>query len=373
VRATVSRPLADRLRSSASSAPDVAAVARAVFVTVARDVPFAFACLATTDPASGLITGAFKSSPLPLGDEEFAAAEYGHPDLNLFTEIAARPVPVGVLSVDTGGHPEQCRRLRDYMTPQFGFVDEIRLACRTGGTTWAAVALYRKAGEPFFTAQDGRSLVAVHEAVADAVRRALFTEGSEGSDSSNALPGSGGRSGGGRGGDARPADASGPGVRVPVVLLVDDTDRVTGMTAAADELVEDLGGWDHGALPAPVLAVAASARARHALASARVRGRSGDWLTVQGLPLEGTGGQQAVVLTVERAAASVVGAMAIAARGLTLREQEVVGLVLQGASTKAIAAALHLSPHTVQDHLKAVFAKLGVTSRRDLVAQFAVA
>ena len=105
---------------------------------------------------------------------------------------------------------------------------------------------------------------------------------------------------------------------------------------------------------------------------AHVRGRSGDWVSVQGLPLSGTAGQRSVVLTVERAAASAVGAMAIAARGLTQREQDVVGLVMQGASTKAIAAALHLSPHTVQDHLKAVFAKLGVSTRRDLVAQFAV-
>jgi Bacterial regulatory proteins, luxR family len=42
---------------------------------------------------------------------------------------------------------------------------------------------------------------------------------------------------------------------------------------------------------------------------------------------------------------------------------------LQGASTQAIATALYLSPHTGQDHLKAIFAKLGVNSRREMVAQ----
>jgi DNA-binding CsgD family transcriptional regulator len=344
VKVTTTRPLADRLRSATSTASAVEAMARAVFLTVARDVPFDFACLATTDPASGLITGAFKSSPLPLGDEEFAAAEYGEPDLNQFVDVAARAVPVAVLSVDTGGHPERCRRLREYMTPQFGFVDEIRLACRAGGTTWALLGLYRTVAQPCFTAAEGRTLAGAHEVVADAVRRALFSD-------TGAAPGA---------------------PRIPVVLVVDDADRVTGMSAAAHELVEDLGGWDHGALPAGVLAVAASARARDALAAARVRGRAGDWLTVQGLPLAGTAGQRSVVLTFARAAASEVGAMTIAARGLTPREQDVVGLVLQGASTKAIAAALHLSPHTVQDHLKAVFAKLGVSSRRDLVAELAV-
>ncbi|SEQ79280.1 helix-turn-helix transcriptional regulator [Microlunatus flavus] len=342
---TTTRPLAERIADATAGSPDVASVARAVFVTVARDVPFAFACLATTDPTSGLITRAYKSAPLPLGDEEFTAAEYGEPDLNQLVDIADRDVPVGVLSVDTDGHPERCRRLSAYMTPQFGFVDEIRLVCRSGGTTWAALGLYRRQGEPFFTAAEGAVVGAVHEVVAAATRNALFTD----------------------------ADAGAQGSRIPVVLVVDDTDRVTGMSAAAEELVDDLGGWDRGSLPAGVLAVAASARARDSLTTARVRARSGSWVVVQGLPLAGTAGQRSVVLTVERASAAVVGALTIAARGLTQREQDVVGLVLKGASTKAIAAALHLSPHTVQDHLKAVFAKLGVSSRRDLVARFAVA
>ena len=47
-------------------------------------------------------------------------------------------------------------------------------------------------------------------------------------------------------------------------------------------------------------------------------------------------------------------------------------LVGAGLPTAAIAAQLYLSTYTVQDHLKAIFEKLDVSSRGELVARLFV-
>jgi DNA-binding CsgD family transcriptional regulator len=55
-------------------------------------------------------------------------------------------------------------------------------------------------------------------------------------------------------------------------------------------------------------------------------------------------------------------------RGLTAREAEVLGLVAEGRSNKAIARELALSDRTVARHLANIFGKLGVSSRTSAAA-----
>ena len=53
--------------------------------------------------------------------------------------------------------------------------------------------------------------------------------------------------------------------------------------------------------------------------------------------------------------------------GLSAREEEVVGLVVRGYSTRQTSRSLVISEHTVQHHLSNAFEKVGVCGRRALV------
>jgi DNA-binding CsgD family transcriptional regulator len=101
---------------------------------------------------------------------------------------------------------------------------------------------------------------------------------------------------------------------------------------------------------------------------ARVLTRSGAWVVLHGAALRG-GSELRVAVIVEPAHPSRITQLLMSAYGLTEREQEVTRLVLQGASTSQIATNLTVSHHTVQQHLKGIFDKIGVRSRRDLVGK----
>jgi DNA-binding CsgD family transcriptional regulator len=103
----------------------------------------------------------------------------------------------------------------------------------------------------------------------------------------------------------------------------------------------------------------------------RIRTRHGRWATLEGAPLEG-GHSGHVAITLRESTPEEVLDLLCRTYDLTRREREVVALVLEGLATKQLAHALCISPHTVQDHLKAIFAKTGVRSRRELIGQLVI-
>jgi DNA-binding CsgD family transcriptional regulator len=128
-------------------------------------------------------------------------------------------------------------------------------------------------------------------------------------------------------------------------------------------------------VPEPVYAVAGRARAtragRHSgPACAQVRTPTRGWLHLHATCLDGPdapGESVAVVLTPAQAP-DLVPLLALGYR-LTQREQQVLGFLARGMSTGEMTQHLGISPHTVRDHLKALFGKVGVRSRAELVAR----
>jgi len=57
----------------------------------------------------------------------------------------------------------------------------------------------------------------------------------------------------------------------------------------------------------------------------------------------------------------------VTALRLSPQQANIVGLIMQGRRDKQIAGELHLSPATVRTHLRAIFARLDVQDRVELV------
>jgi DNA-binding CsgD family transcriptional regulator len=118
----------------------------------------------------------------------------------------------------------------------------------------------------------------------------------------------------------------------------------------------------------PVAALARSgsgANATHALE----RAVDGRWVRIEAAPLDGEDGERIAVVLRSAAPAETL-ELRCRAYALTARERQVVAALIAGDDTRALTERLVISPHTVQDHLKSIFAKIGVRSRRELVARF---
>jgi DNA-binding CsgD family transcriptional regulator len=74
-------------------------------------------------------------------------------------------------------------------------------------------------------------------------------------------------------------------------------------------------------------------------------------------------------VVIEAAPASDIAQLLMLVYGLTPRERQVLQRVVAGTPSSAIATGLRISANTVQDHLKSIFAKVGVRSRGQLVAR----
>ena len=173
------------------------------------------------------------------------------------------------------------------------------------------------------------------------------------------------------------ADQRGPGLMLfapsgELISVNDDS------LAWLDELAGEVVEADAFAFPLPMIVVGTLMRARAIAAerdsgSARARIQShstGRWLVCHASCLRDAGGAIGnTALVIEPAAASEIAPLITQAYELSAREQQITQLVARGLGTADIADQLYLSTHTVRDYIKAIFDKVGVSSRGELVAK----
>ncbi len=98
--------------------------------------------------------------------------------------------------------------------------------------------------------------------------------------------------------------------------------------------------------------------------------RAGRWLVCHASCLRAADGLvTSTAVVIEPAKVSEVLPLVVDAYGLSERELEITQCVSRGLPTGEIAEQLFLSPHTVRDHIKAIFEKVGVSSRGELVGR----
>jgi DNA-binding CsgD family transcriptional regulator len=311
---------------------------------IARRVEFDNYCFLATDPESLLPSWTVRCCKVPSSMiprlAELEIAELLHENID---EAASRPAErTLVLSAEHHSFRTSVR-FREILGP-LELRHEAQTFFRIQGMTWGRLRLHRGSGRPGFEPAEIELLDQMTTPFAVGLRRSMLRSMTE----------------------CAIVDDS------PAVLLLSADLRVLSCADAAEPLLAELqdeGVSDPERLPLSVRAVALRVTRPSdptVRATTRVRTRRGQWLTIRAAALDGG---QRVAVVIERTPRTDVVSLILAAHGLTARESEVAAHVLLGLSTQDVSEVLGISEYTVQDHMKSIFDKTGVSSRKELAAR----
>jgi DNA-binding CsgD family transcriptional regulator len=336
-----------QLQRLAESALDVDSLRLEVMAQLRQAVGFDLWCCPLIDPDSLIPHRTVVSDDLPFGTRlpRMLFQDQAADEIISRAKLVRGPDPVCVLSAATGGDLARSSRWRECGQP-VGMGDELRAAVVDEHGCWASFELMRGSDDPRFQAEDANLMRDATRILARRLRQANASA----TDQGGVEPGQTG------------------------VLLVDEHLQPRGFTQAAREwfaLLKAREQTESTPLPTHVYAVVGRLLAAEAgddpkrPARVRVRTGGGRWAVVEAARMEGIAG--AIAVSVHGATAEDILALVARAHGLSTRERELVALVLEGLSTRELGERMFISRYTVQDHLKSVFDKLGVRSRRELV------
>jgi DNA-binding CsgD family transcriptional regulator len=289
----------------------------------------------TLDPDTMLSSGALEAHKSPELDRALWRNELLQDgDVHKLVDLAKRPSPVTAMSELDAATAANSPRVQDVLHPA-GIGDGLRVMLRVRGSTWGHAGIYRELGAREFEPDERALLAVMADDIAEGLRRSL---------------------------SRRPEP--GAAVLVPGVVAFSADGRVVSATAEATRVMALM----PGDATATLYAVAISA-GRRDRASARVRLADGRWLLLQGGRMHGAPHDPArVTVSLAPAPPAELTSLLLRLHALSARQREVAELLMSGPRTDEIAAHLHISSHTLHDHVKAIFAKLGVQGRAELMA-----
>jgi DNA-binding CsgD family transcriptional regulator len=338
--------LRGRIEPICAAAGDARTTRLELLAEVRRAVPFDAYAWPLTDPETEVGSAPLADVPCLPELPQLIRLRYLTP-LNRWTALIRRPV--ALLSAATGGDLAQSALWRDLLC-RYDVSDVASIVFRDRWGCWAFLELWRMGGARFSAAE-----AAVLGEVVRPVTAALRASQARAFDGSASHP--------------RPE---------PLVLLLSPdlaVQKSTPATQAALRLLvprdDDLPPVPAGAynVAAQLLAVEAGVDAHPP--RARVHLTGGTWLTLRAARLDDGGAPAArdIAVTIEESSPVERLGLFAGASALTGRERELVEHLVAGRDTREVAGRMFLAEHTVQDHLKSVFAKTGTRSRRALLAR----
>jgi DNA-binding CsgD family transcriptional regulator len=267
--------------------------------------------------------------------------------LNRWTTLSQPPV--ACLRSVTGDCPEKSLVWRELLA-RYDVTDVASVVFRDRFGCWAFLELWRTGSAPPYNDTDAVALCAIAEPLTTALRRCQAHTFEL---------------------RAPPPERAGP-----VVLMLGDDLEVRAQTPETDDYLRLLVPPDADRRPIPAGAynvaaqlLAVEAGVDHHAPSTRVHLANGVWLTLRAGRLGQTGAAADIAVTIERTTPGERLELFTRACGLTTREAELLAHLAIGSDTRQTAEDMFLSEHTIQDHLKAIFAKTGAPNRRALLAR----